>query len=149
MSTEWIETRFPVAHPRTGEVVEYDGFTNGVGLGVFLEAAADPPGAGDDWLDDIWCICHLNTGHAVARVEGQRIAAFQIGEELAGIGDWTFTGIEGWKNLQPDLPQKVAETVRAYTKRGAFMTNRDSSQALATAVYTARLSASAPSEEST
>lgn len=136
MSSEWIEAHFPAAG--RGKVVERDGFTNCAGLGVFLEAEADPPGE-IDWCDDIWCICHLNTGHAIARVEGQRIAAFRLAEEIAGLGDWTFVGVTDWQANQPDLPQKVADAVSEYTKRGAFMLHKGHDVVVANAVYTARL----------
>lgn len=135
MKGDWIEARFPCGS--RGEVIERDGYTNGGGLGIFLEAKADPPG-GIDWCDDIWCIAHFNTGHAVARVEGTQAAAFQLGEEIADVGDWTFVGPTDWQATQPDLQQRVTDVVKAYIERGAFMLNKGYDADLAATVYTAR-----------
>ncbi len=137
---DWQEATFPCGW-KSG-VVERAGLVNGSGLGVFLEAPADDvpiaPEWSEDWCDEIWCITHLNTGHAIARVEGKQPAALLLADALTGVGDWTFVGVNDWREAQPDLQDKVHAAVRAFAERGAFMTKKQSDDTVATAVYTAR-----------
>ena len=54
-----------------------------------------------------WALTHLNSGHRIAIMEGKVYAVFPAAFELAEQCDWTFYGLEGWKNEQPDLKDKV------------------------------------------
>jgi len=134
--TEWIEAQFP-SGTRTG-VTTRSGFVNGAGLGIFLEREAEGPDVEPPPLGDIWCLIHLNTGHAIARIEGLRPSAFALGDELAAIGDWTFIGVNDWQEAQPDLQDKVHTVVRAFAARGSFMGAKASDETIANAVYVAR-----------
>lgn len=33
--------------------------------------------------------------------------AFEIGIQIAKLGDWNFDSLDGWKNIEPDLRQKL------------------------------------------
>ncbi len=55
-----------------------------------------------------WVVSHLNSGHLVRGLECAPTQAFDLASELAKMSDWTFDGLDGWKNLDPELPKKMA-----------------------------------------
>lgn len=56
---------------------------------------------------DEWCVLHLNSGLAVAWVDGGKRTAFKFGAELAECADWSFAAMGEWKHSDPDIPLKV------------------------------------------
>lgn len=67
-------------------------------------------GLGVSVTDDIaWRITHLNSGHVVRLVPDlDAVQVFLIATDLAEAADWTFSGLDGWQNVQPDLPDIMA-----------------------------------------
>lgn len=91
---------FPQWLPEPYETVQADGSRTLVdgnsyrGLGVHLR----------DDLD--WQVTHLNSGHPIRIVRGlDDIRVFLVATDLAEAADWTFSGLEGWQSVQPDLPE--------------------------------------------
>lgn len=94
---------FPQWLPEPFEIVTADGRRELVdgnsygGLGVHV-------------TDDLaWQITHLNSGHSVRQVIGlDDLRLFLVATDLAERADWSFSGLEGWQNVQPDLPDIMA-----------------------------------------
>lgn len=83
---------------------------------------ATPSGAKavDGWVDrfvgihsiapDRFSVTHVPSGHKFGEVRASLGAAKLIVRELAGMADWgAFNGIDGWKNVDPELPKKVRD----------------------------------------
>jgi hypothetical protein len=63
-----------------------------------------------------WRLTHLGSGHAIASIVGTTARTFPIASEIAECGDWSFEGLEGWKNVEPDLPQKLVDIAERHKK---------------------------------
>ncbi len=68
------------------------------GLGIHMKQYRNPT---------IWCVTHLNSGHRIAYITANSKKALQIATEIAHISEWDFDGLEGWKNRDPDLKDKM------------------------------------------
>lgn len=94
---------FPQWLPEPFEVVTADG-------GRVLVDGNSYRGLGVHATDDLaWQITHLNSGHCVRLVpnlDDNRL--FLIATDLAEAADWSFSGLEGWQNVAPDLPDIMA-----------------------------------------
>lgn len=61
-------------------------------------------------LYQTWSAAHLNTGHAVRMFRDVPFATMlAAATDLAEMADWTFDGLEGWRNVDPELPGKMQE----------------------------------------
>lgn len=59
-----------------------------------------------------WYIVHLNSGHAVARIRGGTEAQLKdMAADIADAGDWSFEGLDGFRNMFPDAADRVHEIV--------------------------------------
>lgn len=59
---------------------------------------------------DRWSVTHVPSGHKFGEVHASFGAAKLIVREVAGMADWgAFNGIDGWKNVDPNLPKKVRD----------------------------------------
>lgn len=65
----------------------------------------------------IWSLTHLNTGHTVAHICAWEDRAFEIATEIYELIDWSFAGLHGWKNVEPQLPDMM-QSIKAKYKKG-------------------------------
>lgn len=64
----------------------------------------------------LWMLIHIGSGHTVAYLEdAKREKVFLFASELAELGDWTFHGIKGYENSDPDLVKKRNEWIERYS----------------------------------
>lgn len=82
------------------------------GLGLVMISRASPKGR----RPPCWIVIHLGSGHSVAEISGTIATAFPIASELAECGDWDFEGLDGWRNHDPDLPQKLVDFCARHPK---------------------------------
>jgi hypothetical protein len=69
-------------------------------------------------------------------VKGKVAEAFVIASEIADAGDWEFDGLYGWRNRDPELPEKVFAIMAKYPKalyRPDGASSDESAQAIAVA----------------
>lgn len=107
MSSQWRHARFNIAYPggpvaRMGRVY--------VGLGMFQAAPGSPKGR----RPPTWSLTHLGTGHCVVSIKAPEPLALTIATEIAEAGDWSFDGLQGYKNQFPDAAEKVGAIMRRY-----------------------------------
>lgn len=62
----------------------------------------------------VWGLYHLNTGHLIVSIRGEEQTAKNIGAEIAGLGDWTFDGLEGWRNVFPEVKERLTELIARF-----------------------------------
>lgn len=55
-----------------------------------------------------WTMTHCGSGHRVCIIEAHDGFAFKIADRVLALTDWTFDGLEGWKNTDPELMDKFA-----------------------------------------
>ena len=73
------------------------------GLAVTKISSGSPKGR----RPPTWLIIHCGSGHAVCIVEAHKTEAFSIADQIADLTDWTFEGLDGWKNTDPDLMDRM------------------------------------------
>lgn len=109
---QWDQAEYEVARPRVSEdsfdVDVVAGWTyRGLGLLRFSGMEAKYVRKdGSRRLWESWSITHLNTGHFVAHllsISAER--ALRLATDLADAADWDFDGLNGWQNVEPDLPK--------------------------------------------
>jgi hypothetical protein len=62
-----------------------------------------------------WGVVHLNSGHEVCRVRtAVHSILMDVVDALADAGDWTFTSLKGFENLDPAFPEKVNQAIAPY-----------------------------------
>ena len=88
-----------------------DGVTR-AGLGLRLVVPASPKGR----RPAIWSLTHLNSGHRIATLHGDAAAVRQVADAVAELGDWTFGGLDGWRNVDPELPARLGQLVERFPK---------------------------------
>lgn len=123
----WPAASFQVAMPQGP--VKRDGYA-WRGLGLFLAVAGSPKGR----RKPKWSLTHLGSGHAIAFIDGDVREVFPVATEIALAGDWTFDGLEGWRNQFPDAPAKMAEIAARHkhlTKSSGAHRNEDVARAVA------------------
>lgn len=106
----WKPASFKIAVPPEPRIVagyEYRG------LGLHMSMRPSPKGQ----RPPTWDLSHLNSGHRVLSIKGNVADAFPIATEIAECGDWTFDGLDGWRNVEPELPEKVVAIAARYAKR--------------------------------
>jgi len=98
MSDLWAQARYEIAAEKATTV---DGFTyRGLGMHqirrheMFKQAG-------------LWCLAHLNSGHAIVVIAGSVREAFDIATDIAECGEWDFNGLNGWENRDPELTVKL------------------------------------------
>jgi hypothetical protein len=50
-----------------------------------------------------WCLTHVNTAHSVAFINAEADRAMEIATAVAEAGDWSFSGLKGYENMDPNL----------------------------------------------
>jgi hypothetical protein len=94
---KWISDTFLIAG-RPGGVMKMDGFTY-AGLGIDKRSSGH------------WVVTHLNTGHKLCTLHGTWFLVSMLATELAECADWTFDGLLGWANRDPDLARKARAVI--------------------------------------
>ena len=79
------------------------------GLGIHMAIGPSPKGR----RPPKWRLTHLSTGHAIAQISGFVADALPIASRIAECGDWSFGDLDGWRNMDPELPAKVAAIAKA------------------------------------
>jgi hypothetical protein len=125
--TQWAEDRFEIANlwgveSETAERVEIvNGFVYR-GLGLYQSSATKARYRRKDGtrrVYETWVITHLNTGHAVRTLfDCPAPRAFMLATDLADMADWTFDGLDGWKNTCPDMPDLLQDWHRRHELKG-------------------------------
>lgn len=82
------------------------------GLGLFQAIPGSPKGR----RPATWSLTHIGSGHAIAFLKGDVRTVFPIASEIALAGDWTFEGLDGWRNQFPDASERVSEIIARYPK---------------------------------
>jgi hypothetical protein len=63
-----------------------------------------------------WELVHIGTGHRVFFFDLTAEAALELATSIAECGEWDYETLEGWRNVDPDLPHKVYAIDAAYEK---------------------------------
>lgn len=85
-----------------------------------------------------WSLCHLGSGHTVCLIDGRVAVAFAIASEIAECGDWSFDGLKGWINVDPEIPEKCKVIMAKYPKATRRATGGNHSENSARAIALAR-----------
>lgn len=62
-----------------------------------------------------WSLTHLGSGHRVGLIPGDELDVFKVATEIAECGDWEFSGLRGYQNMDPSLPAKALEIIARYS----------------------------------
>jgi hypothetical protein len=103
------------------------------GLGLYLLQRGSPKGR----RPPKWCLVHLGSGHTVCYINGHVKDGFPLASEIAECGDWTFDGLTGWRNVDPEIPAKF-HAIREAHPKAIELSNGGSSEEAARAVVMAR-----------
>lgn len=60
-----------------------------------------------------FAITHLGSGHALGWFECSFDQAVQYIRDIEALGDWSWTGLYGFMNLSPELPEKYRQWAKA------------------------------------
>lgn len=104
----WQPARFALAMPG-GDPLQVQGFTCR-GLGLHQVIAPSPKGR----RPGLWSLTHLNSGHRVAGVEGSDATVFKAALAVAELGDWDFDAVDGWRNMDPELPARLGQLAKSW-----------------------------------
>jgi len=96
---QWVFGKFKIADADAG-VTEMNGLTCGE-LGLYQRS-------------DCWSITHLNTGHAIFFLEAPLATVIECADEIAALGDWSFAGLFGWRDMNPELGRRVGKIKDKY-----------------------------------
>lgn len=80
------------------------------GLGMRKAISASPKGR----RPPLWSLTHCGSGHRVMFIKAHDAEAFVIATEVADLGDWTFDGLEGWRNQFPDVQERIHQMRSKY-----------------------------------
>lgn len=105
------------------------GWTHG-GLGL-LECGPDIP------MPSMWALYHLGSGHLVTFLMARDEEALRLSSEVAALCDWSFDGLNGWKNFAPHILDDLEE-LRARNERAMPKIDSPSDEAGARAILEAR-----------
>lgn len=67
-------------------------------------------------------------------IEAHETEAFRIADQIVGLTDWTFDGLDGWKNTDPDLMQKLGALLELLGRKircGGGMQDSEGARAIA------------------
>jgi hypothetical protein len=110
---EWVNEEFDVAmidgpRPTRGFVYR--------GLGLHLVSSGYKSRKGRKRIPPMWRLTHLGSGHGVSTLRGELVDVLPVATEIAEAGDWTFDGLDGWKNQFPDARERMAEITGRHGK---------------------------------
>ena len=117
----WTPARFLIAQATGAEAI--DGYElEGLGLALLSRVTARYRRRdGTRRVDETWSVYHLNTGHMVRSFrQANARDAFTWATSLVALTDWTFEGLDGWRNRDPQVPDKLEEWHKALGLKGRF-----------------------------
>lgn len=134
---QWTPATFAVVEAHG--TVDQTGWTSG-GLGlfrVFAHNARYRRKDGTRRLWTCWAVVHLNSGHSVRWIKDEPTErVFALATEIAAMSDWDFEGLDGWRNRDPDLPDRLAAWHRGHglaAAQGSGFKSEDQARAIAAA----------------
>ena len=77
-----------------------------------------------------WSLTHLGSGHSICHIVAPMQDAFEVATEFADATDWDFDSLGGWRDRDPDLPDKVCTLLDKHA-RIIYRTKGESSEAIA------------------
>lgn len=86
------------------------------GLGVHKIIGASPRGR----RPPLWSVTHLGSGHRVGNIHAHIVRAFDIATMVAECVEWDWNGLDGYRNIEPDLAQKLRDFVNQFGKEFAL-----------------------------
>jgi hypothetical protein len=57
--------------------------------------------------ENSWFMVHISSGHVIFKFFNDQTRAFYLAEKLMKDTDWTFDGVDGWRNRDPELLNKL------------------------------------------
>ena len=81
-------------------------------LGLHLESVIPPSPKGRRKKKQSWALTHLNSGHRICGLIGEVKDIFPLASEIAELTDWSFTGLYGWKKIDPELGDKFYSLIK-------------------------------------
>lgn len=60
---------------------------------------------------DHWSVSHGNTGLKIAQLHGKLKDVMKTADDIQRCADWSFVDVDGWRNVTPDLPQRVLAAI--------------------------------------
>lgn len=114
MDEEWKVSSFRIGRCGLLDGVEIVSGYEYRGLGLHMEEPARPARGKRKATGPVWHLSHLETGHLVHRLRGDAATVFPVATEIACCTDWTFSSIYGWKDRDPELPNKVREFAKKH-----------------------------------
>lgn len=105
----WTPSEFLVGFPG-GPQVRHGYVYQGLGMYICSTASRKIPPE--------WALTHLNSGHLIVLIKGFVMTAFPVATQIADCADWSFSGVDGWRNQDPEFPQKIIAIVRRNSKKG-------------------------------
>lgn len=115
-----------------GEAAKTTGFIRS-GLAMSMRIKASPKGR----RPPTWSLTHLGSGHRVALIDAHPVEAFEVANAILALTDWTFDGLSGWRNQDPDLMDKLkalrSQYPKALSRTGGTPSDPDIARAIAMA----------------
>lgn len=117
--------------PGTFDIALFSGIETKYGyiwrdLGLHLESEILPSPKKRRKGRKSWALTHLNSGHRICDLIGEVKDIFPLASEIAELTDWSFTGLDGWKNIDPELGDKLDSFIKknnAKIKRSGIHSN--------------------------
>lgn len=94
----WTPSTFAIVGPG-GAIEEKTGYvTSGLGMWrAMIERHV------------FWSLVHLGSGHRVILITAPEPEAFTIADRFVALSDWDFDGLDGWRNRDPLLGDKLTD----------------------------------------
>lgn len=128
----WQASSYQIANPGGTRAVVGVVFK---GLGLHMVAPPSPKGR----VPGYWVLTHLNSGHRIAALTGPAAQVKAVATEVAELTDWDFAGVDGYRNMDPELPKRFAEVTKRHP--GMFRVGGvGHAREQASAIYSARAS---------
>ena len=103
------------------------------GLALRLFSGGSPKGR----RPPTWKLIHIGSGHGIAVIKATHSEAQVIACQLADNADWTFSGLRGYKNTEPDLPEIVTAWKTKHAKNLSFFgrySNEETASSIAASI---------------
>src|SRR4051812_21195230 len=88
------------------------------GLGLHIVSSGYQSKKGRTRVPPMWRLTHLGSGHGITSLRGELDTVLPPATEIAEAGDWSFDGLDGWKNQFPDARERMDEVLSRYPVAG-------------------------------
>jgi hypothetical protein len=65
-------------------------------------------------LSSKWSLTHVGSGHSVAFLHLEEDGAVWLGAMVAELGNWNFGALDGFLDIDPDLPERLVALAQKY-----------------------------------